>query len=78
MKRLIILSFKETLVMDRALLKTGVWKCFHHYYIDAGSSTIAPPINVLISAHFMSLEAKCSNLLEFFKYRISVDFRFVC
>lgn len=73
-----MLSFKETLVMDRALLKTDVWKCFHHYYIHAGSYVIVPTINVLISAHFMSLEAKFSNPLEFFKYRISVHFRFIC
>lgn len=35
------------------LLKTDVWKCYHHYYIDAESYVIAPPINVLISAYFV-------------------------
>ena len=49
-----ILSSKETLVMDRTFWKTDIWKCFYHYDIYTENHVVTSPINVPFPAHFTS------------------------
>lgn len=52
--------------MDKAFWKTEMWKGFHLYDKHTENCVFTSPISVVISANFMSMETRFSNLLEIF------------